>query len=239
MDTIKNKISFTLSIIIPVYNECNTIKTILDKIENQKKIKKQLIIIDDYSHDSSYTQIKNYNFISEYKILRHKFNQGKGACIKTAKRFVTGDIVIIQDADLEYDPKDYMKLIKPILNRKTNVVYGSRLLKNKYSVNFFSSNFRALGNKFLTFFSNLVNNQNLTDAHTCYKVIKNNIFQSIDLKENSFAFCPEITTKLSKKKEKIIEIPISYHGRNYEEGKKIGFYDAIDAIKALLKYKFL
>ena len=172
-------------------------------------------------------------------ILNHKNNLGKGACIKTAKKYVNGDIVIIQDADLEYNPKDYHQLIKPIIDGEVNVVYGSRVLgKKRYQNNNFISLIRIFANHFLTIISNLVNNQNLTDAHTCYKVCTKIVFKKIDLVENGFTFCPEFTSKISRLKEKILEVPISYSGRTYEEGKKIKSIDGVKAIIALLKYGF-
>ena len=169
----------------------------------------------------------------------HKKNLGKGACIKSAKKFVKGKIVIIQDADLEYDPKDYKKLIKPILKKKTNVVYGSRVLnKQRYTNSNFSSIFRVFANHILTISSNLINGQKLTDAHTCYKVLKKDIFNKIKLEEKGFSFCPELTTKISLLNEKIIEIPIRYKGRSYKEGKKINFKDGFSAIITLFYYRY-
>ncbi len=182
-----------------------------------------------------YKKKKNRNII---KLISSKKNYGKGASIKKAKKYVTGKIIIIQDADLEYNPNDYYKLIKPIKKKKTNVVYGSRVLgKNRYNSKEFISLHRVFFNHLLTILSNLINNQNLTDAHTCYKVFEKNLFMRIKLNENRFAFCPEITTKISNLKENILEIPISYKGRSYKEGKKISFIDGIDAIFALIKYK--
>ena len=241
MDEIKNKINSTkLSIIIPVYNEKNTIKDILDKIENQIYIKKEIIIVDDNSQDGTSDIINKYKFFSEHKILKHNKNLGKGASIKTASNHITGDIVLIQDADLEYDPSDYLNLVKPIINQETKIVYGSRLLKHKNETekNIFVSDFRVLANSFLTIFSNFLNNQKLTDAHTCYKVFEKNLFLSLNLQEDGFAFCPEVTTKVSRKNQQILEIPINYFGRSHKDGKKIGFYDGIEAILAIIKYRF-
>ena len=170
-----------------------------------------------------------------------KKNYGKGYAVRQGLKHSKGEIIIIQDGDLEYNPQDYLKLIKPILSNRTNVVYGSRVLnknKRKVSKNF-SSKIRILANYFLTKLSNLVNQQNLTDAHTCYKVFTKSSYKKISLKENGFNFCPELTTKLSNINEKIIEVPISYNGREYDEGKKIKFYDGIEAILTIFKYKFL
>jgi glycosyltransferase involved in cell wall biosynthesis len=228
-----------LTIIIPLFNEKNSIIKLLNLIENEIKINKQIIIVNDCSKDSSLELINNYQFLSDHLILNHKSNLGKGACIKTAKKYVKGDIVIIQDADLEYNPKDYHQLTKPIIDGEVNVVYGSRVLgKKRYQNNNFISLIRIFINHFLTIISNLINNQNLTDAHTCYKVCTKIVFEKIDLVENDFAFCPEFTSKISSLKEKILEVPISYSGRTYEQGKKIKSIDGVKAIIALLKYGF-
>mgnify|MGYP002034287381 FL=1 len=176
----------------------------------------------------------------DVKIISHKKNLGKGAAIKSGKKKVTGDIVIIQDADLEYDPKDYKKLIKPFIEKNAVVVYGSRVLgKKRYELKSFTSISRAFFNHALTILSNLINNQKLTDAHTCYKVFSSELFKKIKLEENGFAFCPEITTKISNLNLDIFEVPISYKGREYNEGKKISYLDGIKAIYALFKYKLL
>ena len=227
-----------ISIIIPCYNEKNTILKILNKVKNQK-INKQILVIDDSSTDGT-TNILKKNFKKKgFKLISHKKNLGKGAAIKSAKKFIKGDIVIIQDADLEYDPKDYRKLILPIIKKKTKVVYGSRVLnKKKYSNRNFSSKFRVFANYILTLISNFINSQKLTDAHTCYKVFDAKLFKKIKLQENDFSFCPEITTKVSNLKEKILEVPIKYKGRSYEKGKKIQFKDGFLALKTLFKYKY-
>ena len=228
-----------ISIIIPCYNEKNTILKILKKVKNQK-INKQIIVIDDSSTDGT-TNILKKNFKKKgFKLISHKKNLGKGAAIKSAKKFIKGNIVIIQDADLEYDPKDYRKLISPIIKKKTKVVYGSRVLnKKKYSNRNFSSKFRVFANYILTLISNFINSQKLTDAHTCYKVFDAKLFKKIKLQENDFSFCPEITTKVSNLKEKILEVPIKYKGRSYEKGKKIQFKDGFLALKTLFKHKYL
>ena len=228
-----------LSIIIPSYNESGTIKKLLDLIEDVKNINKQIIIIDDNSDDGSSEIIKNYNFKSEFTYLKHEKNKGKGACIKSAKNLVTGDIVIIQDADLEYNPKEYEKLIQPIINKSTKVVYGSRVLnKKRYSTNNFYSLSRVFFNHILTIISNMINKQNLTDAHTCYKIFTIDTFEKLDLKEDGFSFCPEVTTKLSKLGIDILELPIEYFGRTYKEGKKIKMIDGVKALITLIKYRF-
>ncbi len=231
------KIDTKLTIIIPVYNEKNTINQILNKINKIKGLKKEIIVIDDGSDDGTSEILKkNKNKIN--KLILHKKNKGKGSAIKTAKKLISGNVVIIQDADLEYDPKDYKKMLK-FINNGYNVVYGSRVLgKNRYLSNNFSSFMRIFYNHALTILSNVLNNQNLTDAHTCYKMFRSNIFKNIKLEENDFSFCPEITTKIGLKKIKIAEVPIKYSGRTFQEGKKITYLDGIKAIKSLFKYRF-
>ena len=228
-----------LSIIVPCYNEQGTIKEILDKIQNLKlSVTKEIIIVDDNSNDGTEEILKNYKKIQNIKILRHIKNEGKGSAIKTAKKYVTGEIIIIQDADLEYDPKDFSKLIKPILDKEFKVVYGSRVLNQKrYNAKGFTSKLRVFGNHVLTIISNILNKQKLTDAHTCYKVFDKEVFDKIYLEEKDFAFCPEVTTKISKLGYEIVEVPINYNGRSYEEGKKIRFIDAYRALKTLIKYR--
>jgi len=232
-----------LTIIVPVYNEKKFIKVLLKKLIKIIKIKKQIIIVDDGSNDGTVDILKK-QFLSNKsisKIIFHKKNSGKGSAIKTAQKFVKGNFVVIQDADLEYNPKDINKMYYFIKKKKFHVVYGSRVLnKNKYqNTKNFTHLVRIWGNAFLTMVSNIINNQNLTDAHTCYKMFKSNVFKKLDLCENGFAFCPEVTTKLSKKKIKIYEIPISYNGRTYDDGKNITSIDAIVALKSLIKYRFI
>ena len=227
-----------LTIIIPCFNEIKTIDKIVNKIKKQK-IRKQIILIDDFSTDGTKQIIKKILYRKVDKVIYHKKNLGKGACIKSGIKHAKGQIILIQDADLEYSPLDYKKLIKPILSKKTNVVYGSRVLnKNRYSDHNFSSIFRVVANHILTIFSNILNNQKLTDAHTCYKVFKKDILKKIKLEENGFSFCPELTTKIGLIKEEIFEVPIRYKGRSYGEGKKINFKDGIDAIITLIYYKY-
>ena len=224
-----------LSVIIPVYNEKNTILEIIKKIETNK-IKKEIIIVDDCSTDGTREILQN---ITNHKILFHDKNLGKGAAIKSAKKKIDGEIVVIQDADLEYDPNDYQKLIEPIYRNEVEVVYGSRVLgSNRYLMQNFSSVYRIFFNHMLTILSNLINKQSLTDAHTCYKTFSTKVFNSIDLEENDFSFCPEITTKIALKKIKIKEVKIDYNGRSYKEGKKIKLSDGIKAIKTLFKYRY-
>tara|TARA_B100000427_G_scaffold329741_1_gene347427 strand:- start:2531 stop:3235 length:705 start_codon:yes stop_codon:yes gene_type:complete len=227
-----------VTIIIPCYNEKNTIEQIINKILNIKGIDKQIILVDDCSNDGTKEILLNKIESKVDKIIYHDFNKGKGSAIKSSIQFIKGEIVIIQDADLEYDPSDYINLLKPFINKEVNVVYGSRVLGRLKKEKGFSKNFRIFGNYILTKFSNIINNQNLTDAHTCYKLFRREIFLKLDLRENDFSFCPEVTTKLSKLNEKITEVPINYYGREYKEGKKIGYKDAIKAILVIFKYKF-
>ena len=229
-----------ISIIIPLYNEEKTIIQLLEKIKYVLKNNYEIIIVDDGSTDNSLSLVRAYKRSNEkLKILYHEKNLGKGAAIKTAKNVISGRIVIIQDADLEYDPNDYLKLVKPIREKKNKVVYGSRVSKNgRYNNKNFTSIFRIIGNHILTAISNFFNKQKLTDAHTCYKVFDKDLFDKIILEEDGFSFCPEITTKISKLGVEIIEIPIAYNGRNYKDGKKIKFTDAIYALITILKYKY-
>ena len=226
-----------VSIIIPVFNEQATLMQILKKI-NKLKFNKEIIIVNDGSTDETFDILNNLEKKYYTKIISHEHNQGKGAAIITGKKFITGEAVIIQDADLEYDPNDYQKLLDPIKENKFNVVYGSRVLgKKRYSdsTNFISLS-RIFFNHILTILSNLINKQNLTDAHTCYKVFKIEIFNKIDLKEKGFSFCPEITSKISRLNLDIKEVGVSYNGRTSLEGKKIGIRDGFHAIYTLIKY---
>ena len=227
-----------LTIIIPVFNEINTIEKILDEVNKINFIKTQIILIDDFSTDGTRELIRSKLYKKVNKVIYSEKNFGKGYSIKSAQKFIEGKFTIIQDADLEYSPKDYKKLLEPLYKQDIEVVYGSRVLgKKRYHLKNFSSVFRIFANHVLTIFSNLINNQNLTDAHTCYKVFRSNLFKQLHLEEKGFAFCPEVTTKLSNMNIKIIEVPISYNGRDYKSGKKIKFKDALEAIFVLLKYK--
>ena len=227
-----------LSIIIPVYNEIKTIEKLINKIF-KLKIKKQLIIVDDGSSDGTEILLKKYKKKID-KLIIHKRNLGKGAAIKSAQKFVKGKYVAIQDADLEYDPKDLLRIVSEMEKKNYKIIYGSRVLNKSMFKN--TQNFthvvRIWGNIFLTKVSNFLNNQKLTDAHTCYKVMNSEIFKKIKLKEKGFSFCPEITTKLSLMNLDVKEFPINYSGRTYEEGKKITAFDGLDALFVLIKYRF-
>ena len=228
-----------ITVIIPVFNELKTVRAIIDKILNLKDLDIQIILVDDFSTDGTRELIENELSKKVDKVLFHSSNKGKGSAIISAKKFIKGNIVIIQDGDLEYDPKDYYQLIKPILDNSYKIVYGSRVLgKGRYRTNKFTSLFRIFCNHILTIISNFINSQNLTDAHTCYKVFKSEVFNNIILEENGFNFCPEITTKVSNLGIKLFEVPISYNGRTHKEGKKIKFIDGFEAILTIIKYKF-
>lgn len=232
-----------LSIIIPAYNESNTIHLILNKIKNVDlplNISKEIIIIDDCSTDKTLEVIKNY--ISTHsdlsiELLQHPKNKGKGASIHTGIKNVTGDYIVIQDADLEYDPNEFKILLQPILDGHADVVYGSRFMGgNPHRVLFF---WHTIGNRFLTFLSNMFTNLNLTDMETCYKMFNSKVLKSIHLKEKRFGFEPEVTAKISIiPKIRIYEVGISYYGRTYEEGKKINWKDGFHAIYCIIKYGF-
>ena len=224
-----------LSIIIPCFNEINTIDSILEAIKNSPYNDKEIIIVDDFSTDGTREKLKNEIESKVDKIIYHSFNQGKGAALRSGIKEATGDVVIIQDADLEYDPNEYEKLVEPIKQSKADVVYGSRFLSgDAHRVLYF---WHRVGNGFLTLLSNMFTNLNLTDMETCYKVFKREIIQNIEIEENRFGFEPEITAKLSKIKGiRIYEVGISYYGRTYEEGKKINWKDGFSALRCIIKY---
>ena len=223
-----------LSIIIPCYNEQKTISVILDKVRNLKDYDKEIIVVDDCSTDGTKEILKKLENSTEIKILYNDKNRGKGYCIKKGIDSSTGSVLIIQDADLEYDPNDIPKLINPIKNGNADVVYGSRFAGSEEKRVFFY--LHSLGNKFLTTLSNMFTNLNLTDKECCYKAFKSKIIKDINLKENRFGFEPEITAKISKKDIQIYEVGIKYYGRKYSDGKKITWKDGISAIKCIIKY---
>ncbi len=225
-----------ISIIVPVFNEIKTLEEVIERLQKVPMcgLEKEIIIVDDYSTDGTRELIKDYEGM--YKVFYHDYNQGKGAAIRTGLSHVTGDIMVIQDADLEYDPADYDDLIKLIIEGKADVVYGSRLSGGKPSRSFMFTH--LLGNKLLTFITNLLYNTTLTDMETCYKAFRTDFIKGIEIKSDRFDFEPEITAKVLKRRPRLYEMPISYYGREYSEGKKITWKDGIHAVIALIKYRF-
>ena len=226
-----------LSIVIPCYNEFDTIEEILEKV-NQSSVfrehEKEIIVVDDDSQDGTKEWLEKTESPRFDQLIKHTHNQGKGAALRTGFQAATGDIVIIQDADLEYDPEEYQKLIQPILDGKADAVFGSRFMGGQpHRVVYF---WHRVGNLLLTLFSNMLTNINLTDMETCYKVFRREVIQSIEIHENRFGFEPEITAKLVKQQVRIYEVGISYYGRTYSEGKKIGWKDGFRALWCILKY---
>jgi len=222
-----------LSIIIPVYNEAGTVLSLIEKVERSDigDIQKELIIVDDFSKDGTRKLLEQVN----HKVIFHEKNKGKGAAVRTGLSHATGDIILIQDADLEYDPDEYSSILKPIIDKETQVVYGSRFLrkhKAKYQIYY-------LGNIFLSFVTRILYFRNITDMETCYKVFTKEVAQNLSLKAERFDLEPEITAKIIKKGYKIIEVPISYQCRDFKEGKKISWKDGVKAIWYLLKYRFV
>jgi glycosyltransferase involved in cell wall biosynthesis len=223
-----------ISVIIPCYNEKKTIKEIIYKIQNLDNIKTQIIIVDDCSTDGTREILKNEIENKVSKIIYNATNQGKGYCIKSALEFADEEIILIQDADLEYDPNEYQKLIKPIINGNADVVYGSRFIGgDERRILFF---WHSVINKLFTLLSNMFTNQNLSDMETCYKVFKKKVIDKIILKEKGFGFDPEITAKIAKLNVRVYEVGISYFGRTYDEGKKINFKDALIVLKSIFIY---
>lgn len=222
-----------LTVVIPCYNEKATISAIVQRIK-EAPVSTEIIVVDDYSSDGTRDILKRDIESQVAQVIYHEKNEGKGAALRTGFANATGDLVIVQDADLEYDPSDYPVLMEPILEGKADVVYGSRFLTNRpHRVLFF---WHSLGNKFLTLCSNVFTNLNLTDMETCYKLFKRDIIQKVDIKEKRFGFEPEITAKVAKMDCKIYEVGISYAGRTYEEGKKIGWKDGVRAFYCIIKY---
>ncbi|MCX5661433.1 MAG: glycosyltransferase family 2 protein [Planctomycetota bacterium] len=229
----------TLSVVIPVYNEVDTIQVTLAAVlaVDLGPIQKEVVVVDDCSTDGTRDKLRSLAETMPLKLLFHEVNQGKGAALRTGFTGATGDMVIIQDADLEYDPREYPKLLQPILDNKADVVFGSRFAGGE--VHRVLDYWHAMGNRVLTIFSNMCSNLSLTDMEVCYKVFKREVLQKIKIEENRFGFEPEITAKVAKLRVKIYEVGISYSGRSYEEGKKIGWKDGVRAIICIIKYNLL
>lgn len=226
-----------LSVIIPCYNEKATIHEIVAAVRAAPYPDKELIIVDDCSTDGTRQLLESEIASLVDRVIYHEHNQGKGAALRTGFKAATGDVVIVQDADLEYDPNEYTRILEPIIQGKADVVYGSRFMGGEaHRVLYF---WHRMGNGLLTLLSNMFTNLNLTDMETCYKAFRREIIQSISIEENRFGFEPEITAKLAKTRCRIFEVGISYYGRTYEEGKKIGWKDGVRAIWCILKYNLL
>ena len=226
-----------LTVVIPCYNEAGTIDKILERVKAFPYHDKEIIIVDDYSSDGTRDVLKEKFEPDGIKVLYHEKNRGKGAALRSGFKAATGDIVIIQDADLEYDPDEIPNVIKPILLGKADVVYGSRFMGGQpHRVVYF---WHMVGNKILSTLSNMLTNLTLTDMETCYKAFRREIIQSIEIEEERFGFEPEITAKVAKKRCRIYEVGISYSGRTYDEGKKIGWKDGFSALRCIIKYNLL
>ena len=228
-----------VSVVIPVFNEIRTLEQVIKRVQ-AAPVEKEIILVDDYSNDGSRERVQSLGEQPNVRAVLHDYNQGKGAALRSGFAAATGDVVLIQDADLEYDPNDYPKLLGPIVANEADVVYGSRFAGGEtHRVLYF---WHSMGNRFLTLLSNMMTNLNLTDMEVCYKVFRREIIQSIELKENRFGFEPEVTARLARFRKpdgsrlKIFEVGISYAGRTYEEGKKIGWRDGVRAIWCIIRY---
>jgi len=225
--------ALAVSIVIPVYNERETIAETLRRVQ-AVGIHQEIILVDDYSTDGTREVLLELAKQPDIRLLLHGYNRGKGAALRTAFAEVQGDVILIQDADLEYDPRDYPRLLAPLERGEAKVVYGSRFLENPRQD---PSRLHRLGNRLLTALSNRMTGQRLTDMETCYKVFRREILDGLEFEQNRFGFEPEFTAKLAKRGHRIVEVPIAYHSRGYDEGKKIGFRDALNALWCIAKYR--
>jgi glycosyltransferase involved in cell wall biosynthesis len=228
---------FKLSVVVPVYNEERWIRKVVRRVQ-AVPIPKEIILVDDFSTDGTRAILKEMEADADLRVFYQPKNQGKGAALREGFRHATGDVVIVQDADLEYDPAEYPRLIQPIVEGRADVVYGSRFIGETHRVLYF---WHSIGNMVLTLMSNLFTDLNLTDMETCYKVFRREVIQGVKLRSNRFGFEPEITAKIARKRNpawRVYETPISYSGRTYEEGKKIGLKDAISAFFCILRFRY-
>ena len=228
---------FKLSVVIPVYNEERWVREVVRRVR-AVDIPKEIILVDDCSTDGTRAILKGMEADGDLRVIYQPRNRGKGAALREGFRHATGDVVLVQDADLEYDPAEYPRLIQPIVEGRADVVYGSRFIGETHRVLYF---WHSIGNKLLTLMSNFFTDLNLTDMETCYKVFRREVLQGITLKSNRFGFEPEITAKIARKRNpawRVYEAPISYSGRTYEEGKKIGFKDAVTAFFCILRFRY-
>lgn len=234
--TPEKRTALTVSVVMPVYNEERTVANIIQKVAGQRCVT-EIIAVDDCSNDGTWAVLcKAAREHPALRLCRHTKNQGKGAALASGFEQASGDIVIVQDADLEYDPSEYEKLIAPITEGRADVVFGSRFMgSGAHRVLYY---WHSLGNKFLTTLSNMFTNLNLTDMETCYKVFRREVIKQITIKENRFGFEPEITAKVAKLGVRIFEVPISYYGRTYAEGKKVNWRDGVSAMRCIIKYRF-
>ncbi len=223
-----------ISVVIPVFNECNTVAQVIERVVSLE-IEKQIILVDDGSTDGTQRILSTYIGQKGFEVILHPHNQGKGAALKSGFQRAQGEIVIVQDADLEYDPQDILNVVAPILEGRCDVVYGSRYLANSVQDPSF---IHRLGNWLLTQFSNWMTSNRLTDMETCYKAIRRDILQSIDIEQRRFGFEPEITAKLARRGHRILEVPISYRSRSWKDGKKIGIKDLINTLWCIVRYRF-
>ncbi len=230
-----------LSIVIPAYNELHTVEALLRRVSEAPlpgELELEIVVVDDGSSDGTRELLRELEAAGDppFRLIEHPDNRGKGAALRTAFAHITGDIVLVQDADLEYNPRDYPQLLQPILDDEADVVYGSRFLGGPHRVLFF---WHYLGNLWLTMLSNMLTDLNLSDMETCYKVFRGEVLRGLSLSSNRFGIEPEITAKVAKAKVRIYEVPISYHGRTYAEGKKIGWRDGVTALWAIVRYNLL